>query len=87
MKVNFSPSAGAGSVVANSLLVLGITAIIKPITANMFLLVSSAVFMIVVCFLFATFIAGKRLTWQEGVGMILLYILFLIVELNLKGFF
>jgi cation:H+ antiporter len=76
-----------GSVVANSLLVLGITAIIYPITANLFLLVTSAMFMIVVCFLFATFIAGKRLTWQEGVVLIMLYVLFLIVELNLKGFF
>lgn len=76
-----------GSVVANSLLVLGVTAIIYPITANLFLLVTSAMFMIVVCFLFATFIAGKRLTWQEGVVLIMLYVLFLIVELNLKGFF
>ena len=76
-----------GSVVANSLLVLGATALIYPITANFFLFLTSAIFMFIMCFLFATFIAGKRLTWQEGVVMILLYVMFLVVELNLKGFF
>lgn len=76
-----------GSVVANSLLVLGATALIYPITANFFLFLTSAIFMFIMCFLFATFIAGKRLTWQEGVVMVLLYVMFLVVELNLKGFF
>ncbi len=77
----------AGSVVANSLLILGVTALIHPITANMFLFITSAMFMLVVCIQFATFVAGKRLTYQEGVVMIMFYILFLIVELNLRGFF
>jgi cation:H+ antiporter len=77
----------AGSVVANSLLILGVTALIHPITANMFLFLTSAMFMLVVSVQFATFVAGKRLTYQEGVVMIMLYILFLIVELNLRGFF
>lgn len=76
-----------GSVVANSLLVLGVTALIYPITANLFLFLTSAMFMFFVCIQFATFVAGKRLTYQEGVVMIMLYVMFLIVELNLKGFF
>jgi len=77
-----------GSVITNSLLVLGTTAVIYPITANIFLFLTSAAYMLLVCFLFVTFIeSGKRLIWQEGVAMILLYVFFLVVELSLKGFF
>ncbi len=76
-----------GSVVINSTLVLGVTAIITPITANIFLFMTSGVFMIVICFLFATFIqSGEKLDWTEGLALILLYVFFLIVELNLRGF-
>ncbi len=76
-----------GSVVVNSTVVLGITALIHPITADFFLFLTSAVFMIIVCFLFATFVeSGKELSWHEGIGLIMFYVLFLIVELSLKGF-
>ncbi|HLD05313.1 MAG TPA: hypothetical protein VJG90_06355 [Candidatus Nanoarchaeia archaeon] len=75
-----------GSVVANSTLVLGITALISPIEASLLYFLSSAAFMLVAAFLFATFVdAGKRLYWKEGIALILLYVFFLIVELNLKG--
>lgn len=77
-----------GSVVANATLVLGITALIAPISANFLLFLSSGVFMIVVAFLFATFVhSGRKLYLMEGISMVLLYVLFLIVEFNLHQYF
>jgi cation:H+ antiporter len=76
-----------GSVVANSTLVLGVTALIYPITANFFLFIIGAGFMIVVTFLFGTFVEiGEKFHWKEGLVLIMLYILFLIVELSAKGY-
>ena len=75
-----------GSGVANATLVLGVTALIYPITYDFLLFITSGVFMIVVCFLFATFVeTGRKLSWMEGVSMVLLYVFFLIVEFYLKG--
>ncbi|MBW2980953.1 sodium:calcium antiporter [Candidatus Woesearchaeota archaeon] len=75
----------AGAVVSNSTLVLGITALIYPVTAHFLSFVVSGSFMIVACFLFATFIeSGNKLYWKEGIAMILLYILFIIVEFYIK---
>ncbi len=70
-----------GAVVINSTLVLGITAIIYPITANFLLFFSSAIFMIIIAFLFATFVeSGKKLYWKEGVSLIMLYAFFIMIE-------
>src|SRR3989338_3337593 len=75
-----------GAVMVNSTLVLGITALIYPITANFFLFLSSAVFMVVTAFIFMTFIeSGQGLTTTEGIALIFLYILFIIIELSLAG--
>jgi len=75
-----------GSGVANATLVLGVTGIIYPITSDFLLFITSGVFMIVVCFLFATFVeTGKKLSWMEGISLVLLYVFFLIVEFYLKG--
>lgn len=77
-----------GSVIINSTLVLGIVALITPITANLFLFLTSSFFMIIVCFLFAVFLeSGKGITWKEGLVLLFMYVLFLIVELNLKSFY
>ena len=76
----------AGAVVSNSTLVLGITALIYPITAHFLSFIVSGSFMIVACFLFATFIeSGNRLYWKEGVAMVLIYILFIIVQFYIKA--
>ncbi len=70
-----------GSVIVNSTLVLGITAIIFPITANLLLFSVSAIFMVVVAFLFATFVeSGDKLYVKEGISLILLYVFFVIIE-------
>ena len=75
-----------GSVVTNSTLVLGVASVIHPIKADFILFLSSAIFLVVMAFLFATFVqSGRKIDWREGVAMILLYVFFLVVELNLKG--
>jgi cation:H+ antiporter len=77
-----------GAVVVNSTIVLAVTALISPIVNSFFIFITSAVFMISITFLFATFIAsGHRLSWREGISLILFYVLFLIVELNLEQYF
>jgi len=73
-----------GSVVANSTLVLGITAIIFPITANLMLFVISAIYLLLLTFLFATFIhSGSKLYVMEGIALVLLYIFFIFIQLYL----
>ncbi|MBU0756536.1 MAG: sodium:calcium antiporter [Nanoarchaeota archaeon] len=70
-----------GSVIANSTLVLGVTAIITPIVGNALVFVSSTLFMILVAFIFLTFAeSDKGLSWKEGMSMILLYLFFVILE-------
>ncbi len=76
-----------GSVIANSTLILGVTAIITPITANFLLYLTSAIFMIVIVFLFIVFLdSDRKLSWKEGIALILFYVLFLIIELNIPNF-
>lgn len=75
-----------GSVVANSALVLGVVAIIHPIQASVLLYITSWMFMLLVGFLFFTFVEGKdNLTWREGVAMVLLYSFFILIEFYVKG--
>lgn len=75
-----------GSVIVNSTLVLGVTALIYPITANLLLLFTSGMFMLLVVFLFATFVeSGDRLYIKEGISLIFLYIFFIIIEFYIKG--
>ena len=76
-----------GSVIANSLLVLGITAIIHPIAADALLFFTSAAFLVFLVVLFAAMINRGRVTWREGMVLILFYILFLAIELNVNAFF
>ena len=75
-----------GAVVVNSTFVLGIVSIICPITANMLLFSVSAIFMVVVAFLFATFVeSGNKLYIKEGISLIMLYIFFVIIEFYIKA--
>jgi cation:H+ antiporter len=76
-----------GAVIVNSTLVLGVTALIHPITANLGLFLTSAAFMLVLLFMFHTFISYGKLTWRTGVSLLLFYILFLVVEFNVKSIF
>mgnify|MGYP005846831133 CR=1 FL=1 len=75
-----------GSVITNSTLVLGVTALIWPISRELLLFLTSAAFMVVIAFIFLLFVeSGRALYWKEGIGLLLLYVLFLMVELSLKG--
>lgn len=75
-----------GTVVINSTLVLGVTALIYPITANFLLFFVGAVFMMIVAFLFATFVeSGSKLYIKEGISLILLYIFFIMIEFYIRG--
>jgi cation:H+ antiporter len=76
-----------GSVITNSTLILGLTAMISPIHPSAFLLsLISAFFMLAVAFLFMTFIeAEKHIIWQEGVALILLYVLFVMTIILIGG--
>lgn len=75
-----------GSVIANSTFVLGITALIHPISAGFVLFITSSVFMILTIFLFSLFMESNNgFEWKEGIALILLFILFVILELTVKG--
>ncbi|MBU0756492.1 MAG: calcium/sodium antiporter [Nanoarchaeota archaeon] len=75
-----------GSVINNATLVLGVTAIIHPITGNLAMFISSSLFMMIVTFIFLTFAeSGKELTWREGMSLIFLYLFFIMGELFLRN--
>lgn len=77
-----------GSVIANTTLVLGITAILssQPIVPDFMLFITSAVFMVIVAFMFMTFVdVEKHIHWREGIALILLYVLSVIVELTIRS--
>lgn len=74
-----------GAVVANSTLVIGVTALISPVTANFFLFFTSAIFMVVYAFIFLTFAESDgSLNWKEGLSLIMLYVFFVVVESYIK---
>ncbi|MBN2422117.1 sodium:calcium antiporter [Candidatus Woesearchaeota archaeon] len=67
-----------GSVVCNSSLVLGLGAVIKPIVFNNRPFISNGLFMVTSVFIAIIFIKKKEITWEEGLGLLLLYITFLL---------
>lgn len=75
-----------GAVSVNSTLVLGVTALIKPITTADFtlFLVSSIVLVFITYFFFMFVRSNRKLSWKEGLMLIFIYILFLITEIILK---
>jgi len=73
-----------GSVIASSTLVLGVTALITPIVAEHSLVLIGAAFMLVLAFMFHTFISYGRLQWRTGVSLLLFYLLFFIVGSNAR---
>ncbi len=75
-----------GSVITNSSLVLGLTAIIYPIHVNALIYVTSTLFMLFAAFIFFTFAeSDERITWTEGLSLLMLYILFIIIETYIKS--
>ncbi len=77
-----------GAVIVNSLLVTGITSMITPVSTNLAIYFTSAVFLLFLVILFATMASRKKgFSWEEGIILVLFYVLFLIVELNVHEFF
>lgn len=74
-----------GSVITNSTLVLGITAIIMPIQVNTLIYLTSIMFMLFSAFIFFTFAeSDNKITWTEGVSLLFLYVLFIVIETYIK---
>lgn len=70
-----------GSVVTNAGLILGIVALIHPITADFIPFIVSGIFMFISGFIFVTFVkSGGKLEKYEGISLILIYVLFVIFE-------
>ncbi len=70
-----------GSVVCNSSLVLGVASVINPIViTERSQFINSSFFMITSVFIALLFIRKKEITWHEGLGLLLLYVTFLITE-------
>ncbi|MBT3720907.1 sodium:calcium antiporter, partial [archaeon] len=66
-----------GSVITNSTLVLGITAVIMPIHVNAAIYLTSIMFMLFASFIFFTLAeSDNKITWTEGIALLLLYVLF-----------
>ncbi|MBW3004584.1 sodium:calcium antiporter [Candidatus Woesearchaeota archaeon] len=65
-----------GSIVANSTLVLGIVAIIRPIEINPWSIAPAAAFMMGAVFLSLYFMTKKTITWKHGIFLVAIYAVF-----------
>jgi cation:H+ antiporter len=74
-----------GSVAFNSLFVLGLVAIIYPIQIDFHLVINSAIFLAIVLIIFNIFIRTKqRLSYREGIILLVVYGLFLTIEVLMR---
>jgi len=75
-----------GSVVVNSTFILGLVAVIRPIQIETFnVIYIGGAFMIVAILLANFFIATRdKISWKEGLFLIIFYVAFLVVEFLLK---
>jgi cation:H+ antiporter len=69
-----------GSVVMNTTLILGIAAVIRPIDFPKVPFINAAFFMVTAVFIALLFIKKKEVSWQEGVGLLMIYVTFLVTE-------
>jgi len=76
-----------GSVATNATLILGVTAVIRPIQiTHHSLFIVSSFFLTAVLAIFILFIRSHRkLSWMEGLGLVFIYILFIIFEFALES--
>jgi len=72
-----------GSVIVNSSLVLGIASILNPIAINLHQFATSSAFMITIVFIGLIFLKEKKITWKEGIALLLLYTTFLLSQVIL----
>lgn len=75
-----------GTIFTNTCLILGIVAIIHPITVALNPFLISGVFMLISAFIFVAFIkSGKRLDVYEGISLIGLYFFFVILQFLIRS--
>lgn len=72
-----------GAVIANSTLVLGLAALISPIVIETSAFIGAALFMVTGVFIGVLFLNKKEITWKEGIGLILVYLTFVVTQ-NLR---
>jgi cation:H+ antiporter len=74
-----------GTIVTNATLIIGIVALISPISVEFMPFLISALFMFIAAFIFVTFIkTGHQLEKMEGISLIMIFILFIIIEFFVK---
>jgi cation:H+ antiporter len=77
----------SGTVFANITLIIGIVAVINPITTALLPFVVSGAFLILASSIFVTFIeSGRKLDIYEGVSLIILYLTFIVIQFFMRGF-
>lgn len=69
-----------GAVVLTSTFVLGVAAILRPIVFDRNVFLSTGMFMVTAVYIGILFINKKEITWKEGIGLLLIYLTFLISE-------
>ena len=69
-----------GSLVANSALVLGIVAIIKPVFIQPSTLLIASIFLAIGIFYILMIMGKEKLSWKHGLILIAFYVLFLLSE-------
>ncbi len=74
-----------GSIVTNIILVLGIAALINPIVFNPRIFIIPAMFLITSVFIGIVFLRTGEITWQEGIGLLLIYTTFIITQAFTMG--
>ncbi len=77
----------SGTVFSNITLILGVVAVIHPITSQLLPFVISGAFLVLASSIFVTFIkSGRKLDIYEGVSLIILYLTFIVIQFFLRGF-
>ncbi len=69
-----------GSIITNMILILGIAALINPITFNASTFIIPAMFLIMSVFIGIVFLRTEEITWQEGIGLLLIYVTFIVTQ-------
>jgi len=70
-----------GIVVANSTLVLGITAILKPFSVPLHILINMGIFVVIGSFISIYFINKEELSWKHGILFVVFYLIFLVGQI------
>jgi cation:H+ antiporter len=70
-----------GSVVMNVTLILGLAAIVNPITFQVGKFLVPAMFLLTAAFFGTLFIMKREITWDEGIGLLLVYATFVVTQL------